>query len=163
MDVLDVEQAHVMGYSMGGWIAVGVAIHSPDRLASLAVGGWDCVDGIRQFFGGNSVSYEDFLRGARRALPADAMAWVNDDVTPGLTRCFEQLFDVAGGQQAVLNLKVPVLMWAGWEDPYHEPMRSFADEHGFDFLTVPGDHVGAEVNGAEYIVPAVTQRLGTRT
>lgn len=41
IDDLGCETAHVLGYSMGGWLCVGVARHHPDRLRSVIVGGWD--------------------------------------------------------------------------------------------------------------------------
>lgn len=41
MDASGFEKAHVLGYSMGGWLSVGVAKYHPHRLSSLIVGGWD--------------------------------------------------------------------------------------------------------------------------
>lgn len=38
MDALDIEQAHVMGISFGGAIALHVGLRHPDRVASLIVG-----------------------------------------------------------------------------------------------------------------------------
>lgn len=37
LDHLEVQQAHVVGQSMGGWAALGAAIASPDRIASLVL------------------------------------------------------------------------------------------------------------------------------
>lgn len=39
LDALDLERAHFLGYSMGGWLAFGMAARYPDRVASLMVGG----------------------------------------------------------------------------------------------------------------------------
>lgn len=39
LDAARVDRAHVVGYSMGGWIALGVASSAPTRLRSLVVGG----------------------------------------------------------------------------------------------------------------------------
>ncbi len=39
LDVLAIEQAHCLGYSLGGWIGLGMAASAPDRLLSLSVGG----------------------------------------------------------------------------------------------------------------------------
>lgn len=46
LDAAGVEQAHVVGYSMGGWMASALATFHPDRIASLAIGGWDVVEGM---------------------------------------------------------------------------------------------------------------------
>ena len=37
LDHLEVERAHVIGQSMGGWSALGFAINQPDRVASLVL------------------------------------------------------------------------------------------------------------------------------
>jgi len=39
IDHLGCARAHVIGHSMGGWLAVGMAKHHRDRLLSLVVGG----------------------------------------------------------------------------------------------------------------------------
>lgn len=39
LDALDIGRAHFCGYSMGGWLAFGMACHHPRRVASLIVGG----------------------------------------------------------------------------------------------------------------------------
>ena len=46
LDAVGIGRAHVVGYSMGGWMASALATFHPDRLASLAIGGWDVVDGM---------------------------------------------------------------------------------------------------------------------
>jgi pimeloyl-ACP methyl ester carboxylesterase len=46
LDEVGVGSAHVIGYSMGGWIAVTMLVHAPERLRSLCVGGWDPVHGM---------------------------------------------------------------------------------------------------------------------
>src|SRR3954451_12425364 len=45
LDDLGCERAHLVGHSMGAWLAVGVAKHHPQRLSSLVLGGWDFVNG----------------------------------------------------------------------------------------------------------------------
>ncbi len=42
MDHLDIERAHIVGYSMGGFVALGLAVDSPERLRSVAIcaAGW---------------------------------------------------------------------------------------------------------------------------
>lgn len=39
LDKLQIAQAHLFGYSLGGWIGLGVAQQAPTRLASLLIGG----------------------------------------------------------------------------------------------------------------------------
>jgi len=37
LDTLDIDRAHVVGQSMGGWTALGLALHRPDRLRSVVL------------------------------------------------------------------------------------------------------------------------------
>lgn len=39
LDAARIEAAHVLGYSMGGWTAMLLALHAPERVRSLIVGG----------------------------------------------------------------------------------------------------------------------------
>ena len=39
LDAVEVDRAHVVGYSMGGWTALGLASLAPTRLRSLVIGG----------------------------------------------------------------------------------------------------------------------------
>lgn len=144
VDEVGAERIHLIGYSMGGWIASAVALLHPERLATLVVGGWDIVDGAAtasESLGGN-MTFDGLLEGAGRMAP-QLVAWVTDDVKPGLQACWDQLEDLSGVPEAIDALPVPVLFWNGEDDPYHDPMQRWAREHGREFLSVPGDHIGA--------------------
>ena len=39
LDALNLVQAHFLGYSMGGWLAFGMAAQTPERVTSLMIGG----------------------------------------------------------------------------------------------------------------------------
>lgn len=39
LDKLQIQQTHLFGYSLGGWIGLGLARQAPKRLASLTIGG----------------------------------------------------------------------------------------------------------------------------
>ena len=91
LDELGVSRAHLIGYSMGGWISSGVAVENPDRLASLVVGGWDLVDGANKIaaeiigFTGDSLTFDDVLAGVR-TLDPNLVAWVTPEAEAGLAR-----------------------------------------------------------------------------
>lgn len=145
IDELGSERAHVVGYSMGGWIAVGVAKYFPERLASLVVGGWDPVGGLdtaRRSLGLATFQFDGLVAMALARTP-DLVEQVTPQTEPGFRACFEQLSDLDGAAAAVLSAGVPVLLWAGRSDPYHDAMRAFAQSHGLQFLAVNGDHLGA--------------------
>ena len=126
IDDLGFESAHVLGYSMGGWLAIGVAKYHRHRLSSLIVGGWDVLQGAEAF---GPLS------------PAMAKWWAAAE--PGLRACWEALADLRGARDAVVNAGVPVLLWSGRDDPSHEPMRAFAATEALEFLSTSGSHNGA--------------------
>jgi pimeloyl-ACP methyl ester carboxylesterase len=165
IDALGEDKAHVLGYSMGGWLAVGLAMHYPDRLKSLTVAGWDCVEGMGSVYramGMAPMDFETFL-GATRAMAPDLVEWVTDDEVGALAPCYAELGDLAGSEKAVLDLDVPVLLWDGRDDPYHAPMEAFAATHGFEFLSTPGDHSGAINDNATEVVAAVQSFIAKTT
>ena len=143
IDDLGFERAHVVGYSMGGWMASGVALHHPERLASLTIAGWDFESGLAtaaKSFGIAEVTYDWLMAMVREMSPA-LVAWVTPEIEPALRAAIEPVANVAGTADAIVRLRVPVLLWNGVDDPYHGPMRSFAEKHGFAFLSTPGDHL----------------------
>lgn len=152
MDDLGHERAHVVGYSMGGWIAVGLAQHFPKRLASLSIGGWDCIDGMAPAMlagaGKPRLSWDEYMAKARDLLAPEALAWMTDDVSTALANCFEQMHKLDGGAAAVAAMDVPVLLYNGVEDAPHDPMQTFAAKHGFKHLSLQGDHMTAMRHGA---------------
>ncbi len=152
LDALKQETAHVVGYSMGGWLGAGVARFFPERLSSLVVGGWDCVNGMSTAtramgLGAAELEFETFFAGASQ-FDADLIGWVTPHIAMALAPCFEALYDLTGNAEAVCGLHKPVLLWNGTEDPYHDPMQRFAQERGFDFLSTTGDHLGAMIDNA---------------
>jgi pimeloyl-ACP methyl ester carboxylesterase len=144
MDALGAGRAHLIGYSMGSWMCIGVAKYHPARVASLVVGGWGLVDGVRTLPPTRSghLSPDQLLKFARRHAPA-LVEWVTPDVELGLRAAWDALSELDGAADAVLGLPVPVLLWDGREDGYHDPMRAFAAAHGLPFLSTPGNHLGA--------------------
>jgi len=140
IDNLGYERAHVIGHSMGGWLAVGVAKYYPGRLSSLVLGGWHPVDGLPAGPNG-APTFNGFMNFAKRTAPTLA-DWVTEDVEPGVRACFEALGELDGVQDVILNLTVPVMIWDGYDDPYHHPKQIFAKSNGLQFLATGGDHLG---------------------
>lgn len=146
IDHLGCDRAHLVGYSSGGWLSVAVASYYPERLSSLVVGGWDVVTGLPQ-----ELDFEVFMDFARRTAPALA-EWVTPEFEPGVRASFGALRQLEGGRDAVLNAGCPVMLWAGRDDSYHEPMLAFATVGGMPFLSGNGDHLGAVLRpGADTI------------
>ncbi len=162
MDDIGEKKAHLLGYSMGGWLGVGVAKHFPERLISLMIAGWDCIDGLATVFrpfGIERIDFDPFFEQAKEFMP-ELTEWVTEDDKVALELCFNQLFDLEGSKEAVLSLNVPVLLWDGQEDPYHGPMQRFAEENSFAFISTPGDHSSAMRNNADVVTREIRNFLG---
>lgn len=72
MDAVGFQKAHVLGYSMGGWLSVGVAKYHPQRLSSLIVGGWDILHGVEAASAspaGGRSDFRDQIAAARLEVP----------------------------------------------------------------------------------------------
>ena len=140
IDDLGCERAHVVGHSMGGWLAVGVAKYHRKRLSSLVVGGWDLLNGLPKGKNG-PLSFDTFMAFAKRTAPS-LVEWVTPESEPGVRACFEALSQLDRARDAVLTVGVPVLLWNGRDDSYHDPMQAFAAATGLSYLSTAGDHLG---------------------
>lgn len=141
LDDLGVQKVHLIGYSMGGWISTGVAKHHPERLASLVIGGWDPVGGMPNGPMG-PLTFETFMTFARN-VAVDLVGWVTPAIQPAIGACFNALRQLEGQAEALRGLTVPVMLWDGQADPYHEACRRMAAAEGYEFLSVGGDHLTA--------------------
>lgn len=161
LDEERIERGHYIGYSMGGWIGSGMAVHHPDRLLSLTIGGWDPVGGVARD-APRPAGIDAFLKLAKAAAP-HLTSWVTDDVKPGLAACWEALSEVDGTEAALQSLTVPILLWAGTADACFEPAQRLAQNMpNISFHAVPGDHVAARMQYVEESVSGLRAFLEQR-
>jgi pimeloyl-ACP methyl ester carboxylesterase len=148
IDDLGCERAHLVGHSMGAWLAVGLAKYHPQRLSSLTLGGWDPVNGLPPTSRG-PIRFDTFMKFAKRAAP-DLVEWIRPEFESGVHACFDALAQLDGAREAVLAAGIPVMIWEAQHDPHHDARKAFADANGFRFLSTSGDHLGMLlVHGAE--------------
>jgi len=157
LDALGAEKAHLVGYSMGGWMAVGVARHHPQRLASLTIGGWDLAGGVPK--GPSGPIRFDIFWGFSQQVAPTLVRWVTPEILPGVKAAFEALNMLDGAAQAVLGAGAPVLLWDGTADPYHAPSQAFAAAHGLPFLSTSGDHLQAIMTPEPSVVSEIAAFL----
>lgn len=152
LDRLGIERAHVVGYSMGGWMASALAAFHPERIASLAIGGWDVADGMytaARAWGLPKITY-DILAALVREQRPDLMGWITTRGEPGLAAAIEGMNDLAGLAEAVANLGAPLALWLGRGDVYHDANVRFSAATGARLFSLPGDHATLlEDHGAE--------------
>lgn len=140
MDDLATERALFVGHSMGGWIGVGMARYYPERLASLAMGGWHPSRGLPPGPKG-ALDFDAFMNFAKRTAP-NLVQWITPDVLPGLRGCFAALGELQGAREALVSMPFPVMMWDGRDDPDHPAKETFARDNGIPFFLTAGDHLG---------------------
>jgi pimeloyl-ACP methyl ester carboxylesterase len=102
LDRVDVATAHVIGCSMGGWIASAMLVHAPARVRSLCMGGWDPVRGmagVRERLGVD-LDFDMVLGGFRRAYP-QFTAWITPEREVALRCCFDAVEDLEGVERTL--------------------------------------------------------------
>ena len=107
MDHLKIEKAHIVGYSLGGMIALKLVAEHPDRVLSCALGGmgWFREGSLLQDFWEKVPNRDGF------GPPA---------------ACLRSIGKLALSEEAVRGIKVPVAVLVGDRDPckplYVEPL-----------------------------------------
>jgi pimeloyl-ACP methyl ester carboxylesterase len=139
MDHLGIEKAHLLGYSMGGFISLAFVGRYPERLYSAVIGGagWyprneypgllqtvpaslDAGTGMLPIVAFMEPEGEWF-RGLRIFIANNFLTWYTDNAA--MARRFESMMDFEGSEEQLDANKVPVLVLMGSEDP----LRAAAD------------------------------------
>jgi pimeloyl-ACP methyl ester carboxylesterase len=126
MDHLHVPKAHIVGYSMGGMVALKLLELHPNRALSCLLGGmgWLREGGVLQRW------------------------WLNlpdkkGEATP--SACARGMGKLALTEDAVRKIKVPVRMLVGAQDPvkrlYVEPLAAVRSD--WSVVEIPGGHIDA--------------------
>ncbi|MEK9703426.1 MAG: alpha/beta fold hydrolase [Deltaproteobacteria bacterium] len=151
MDAEAVEQAHLVGYSMGGLLGCCVAKFYPHRLLSLMLGGHcpgvGTAEEIQRLDVGK-LTFDKALEifGDEGKENAWLLQYPKDQL-PAIRNIYDKMEEVEGLEAAVADLNVPVLLWVGEEEPFiFGKGKMLAKQHGWDFFSVEGDHIGGFLN-----------------
>lgn len=139
LDHLDIAQAHVVGYSMGGKIANTFRARHPGRLLTLTLGGYGWP------WKGRETSYEDALASLanRQVLPGNDMS--------ALAAYSVRSNDLVPAADDLRANRIPVLSLVGTEDeavPRSEVETLRQTMSAVQAVDMPGTHAGAD--GALY-------------
>ena len=158
LDDLKLEKTEVLGYSMGGFTALGLVCHHPDRLVSAAVGGAlpyaQNLQPLRSVVAQGPAGWVEFLQSmASSPLPPHMRERVlaNDQMALAAVVA-EDRPDIS---DQVASATVPKLFFAGDKDPRHERCKEFAERTGSRFVSVPGAHHIQTLLERDVVVPEV--------
>jgi pimeloyl-ACP methyl ester carboxylesterase len=130
LDAVGVTRAHFLGYSMGGWQALGMAVHHPRRVASLVVGGahpyeesfdaFDDVDGSdpEAFM----AALERFL--GERIVPQVREAMLHNDLRALVAAATHR----TGFDAQLSRIDMPLMLFVGARDQRVAAMKRAASE-----------------------------------
>lgn len=143
LEAVGVETFHLLGHSMGGWTAVGLARTLPGRLLSVTLGGWNPVKGLAAGLPAGRegpIPFASMLKMARATAP-NLVSWVTAENEPGLRASWETMDDIAGAAEALQECGSPILLWSGRDDPRGTSMQTLAAQYGWKMLWTEGDHL----------------------
>jgi pimeloyl-ACP methyl ester carboxylesterase len=163
LDDLGIERAHFFGYSLDGWIGLGLAKYAPERIHSLIIGG-------AQPYGQSMELYRQVLTHGIEGWVAVVEKMLGSPLTPGMK---EQL--LSNDVQALLasvaydrpdisgilpTMTMPCLLYAGETDPLHPLVERCASElSNARFFSLPGlNHIQGVVR-SDLVLPQVVEFL----
>ena len=163
LDDAGIERAHYWGYSMGGWIGLGMITQASARVLKAIIGGAhpygrrlppgrpdgsDPLEFNREFFKLIGTDFNSLSEDVQKKLLAnDTRAWS------------ASLADRASSEALLPIITTPCLIYAGQEDGlFAQAQKGAALIPNCQFVTVPGNHVPAFCNSAA-ILPHVLEFL----
>jgi pimeloyl-ACP methyl ester carboxylesterase len=161
LDHLGLEKAHFWGYSMGGRVGFALARYAPHRFSSLTIGGMDPFERpLRHHHrpdGSNPQEFLDFLLGVWNSRLDDLPTWQQEEL---LANDFQALAaanqDEPSMAEGLETAVVPVLLYTGDRDVYHEGARRCAEViPQATFVSLPGLGHGSAFHESVQILPHV--------
>jgi pimeloyl-ACP methyl ester carboxylesterase len=156
LDAARVDRAHVVGYSMGGWTALGLASLAPTRLRSLVIGGAhpyaQDLSPLRRLLDGGIEGWCLALERSVGALPAAwrARAARNDLAALSAVVADDRADQSKALASALATMTVPIRWIVGERDLAREAVaRAAASTPRGDLVVVPRhDHFQTFVSAA---------------
>lgn len=165
LDDLNIDKAHFLGYSMGGWIGFGIARYAPERFQSLIIGGQHCytqkLDGLRQL-----VRY-----GIENGSEAFVAMWEKNFSTLSpearermLKYDFVALLAVAQDRQSqeefLPRMKIPCMLFVGEVDSIYPMAKECAEQiPNVVLVSLPGFDHGETIQRSDVVLPHVLSFL----
>lgn len=173
LDFLGIKKAHCLGYSMGGWVALGLAAAYPERFYSVVAGGigpnalspepsrfWrePMIDALKDGMAPYCRRVEEV---ENRTLGADERARYLAQDHRALIAMLS-LEEEPAFERALANSDVELLMYVGELDMHHDSARELCDrlQHAH-FLSISGRGHADAAEPNDFLVAAITNFLQT--
>jgi pimeloyl-ACP methyl ester carboxylesterase len=166
LDILSIEKAHFWGYSMGGWIAYGMAKYAPHRVNSLVIVGQHPFardqSGFRQLMndgisGGGDAFVSTFRKMAGSITDGYAARLKSADLKAFLAAASDRV----NMEDILESMTMPCCVYSGEADPTLGETKSASERiPKARFFSLPGlSHMGAFMD-SNAVLPSVTKFLG---
>lgn len=164
MDELQIEQAHYLGYSLGGWVGYGLMQYAPERFTSMILGGahpyadlsWEA---FNQIEGDNADMFIETLEQVlQEHIPSVIQMLIRANDLVALTASAQQ--PRLSQTENLLQHAIPTLFFCGEQDKRMSMIKEY--QHTLkdsSFVNIP--HV-AHINclmKADFIVPLIKDFL----
>jgi pimeloyl-ACP methyl ester carboxylesterase len=164
LDALGIQRAHYWGYSMGGWIGLGLLTQAPQRLNKAILGGVHPYERKVPPYQSDGSDAEQFMRelGKRVGIDFDSLpAEFRKRLMAADCRALAVAQQDSESLEALLHgISTPCLMYAGDKDGlFAQAQKGAAAIPNCTFVAVPGAHVQSFQN-APAILPDAMKFLG---
>jgi pimeloyl-ACP methyl ester carboxylesterase len=167
LDALQVENAHYLGYSMGGRIGFGIAKYHPERFLSLIIGGMHPYESPSESANARiallqqgMTAYVADAETQHGSMAPDRKARLLANDPEALIASLQAPRGLANMHQVLLDMTLPCLLYVGEADSYYpgarEGVRSMANAR---FVSFPGLNHTQTSQASHLVVPHVTQFL----
>ncbi|MES2073751.1 MAG: alpha/beta hydrolase [Pseudomonadota bacterium] len=159
---LAIARSHFLAYSMGGWLAFGLALYYPQLVASLIIGGaHPYADSLAAFAGVSGAEPEAFLMALEsflgEAISKEARPFILQNDLPALAAAAH---DRQGYAEQLNDIKAPLMLFAGEADQRLPLVQRAAAELGAEkLLLLPKANHATALYAAPLLLPEIRDFL----
>ena len=170
LDDLGIEKAHYLGYSMGGRIGFGIAIHAPERVNSLIIGGMhpygssgtnaSVDERIERLEKGMESVIASMEAASGRSTSPERRAQMLQNDPQALIASSIELRDFLGIEDVLPSITMPCLLFVGEQDFLYEGVtRCVKDMPNATMVSFPGLDHGQAFQRSDLTLPHITKFL----
>jgi pimeloyl-ACP methyl ester carboxylesterase len=166
LDDLNVDKAHYLGYSMGGWIGFAAAKYAPDRFHSFIIGGWQPYSDMPGHGANPIPTLREHGNEGIVAWLGTAATLSDEEKTDLLANDVEAIIALAQNGRSdfsdiLPSMSMPCLLYCGDADDRHAGAQACVKEMpNATFVSLPGrDHLGVIYRGSDEILSHITKFL----